>query len=111
LGAEEDGFIRVRVRLLTTEEGGRLGPIADGYRASWNLGNRAGKGERMINDAPLLLEEGEWLAPGESADAPIHPLAPEFWTDVSAGDEIAMHEGQRVVGHGQVLEVVRPPAR
>jgi hypothetical protein len=114
---QERGFLRVRIRLLTTEEGGRQGPIADGYRASWDIGNVTESGEWTINDAPLLLEDRDWLAlledrdwlaPGEVADARIHPLAPEFWTDVAAGAEIAMHEGRRVVGRGEVLEVVEP---
>jgi hypothetical protein len=59
-------------------------------------------------DAPLLLEECESLPPGESATARIHPLASEFWTNVSPGLEITMHEGRRIVGRGEVLEVVGP---
>ena len=42
---QERGFIRVRIRLLTTEEGGRQGPIADGYRASWDIGKVTESGE------------------------------------------------------------------
>jgi hypothetical protein len=45
----EEGFVRVRFRLPTTEEGGRQGPIADGYRACWDIGNRTDGGERMFN--------------------------------------------------------------
>ena len=105
----ERGFVRVRVRLLTTGEGGRDRPIADGYRASWNIGNLTDSGEWTSNDGPLLLEDREALAPGETATARIHPLVPESWTHVSAGLEITMHEGHRTVGRGEVLEVV-PPA-
>jgi translation elongation factor EF-Tu-like GTPase len=105
-GERERGFILVRVRLLTTDEGGRKGPIADGYRASWDIGNRSEEREWTINDAPLLLDGRDWLAPGESANVRIHPFAPEFWTLVSAGAEIAMHEGRRIVGRGKVLEVI-----
>jgi hypothetical protein len=105
----EEGFVRVRFRLLTTEEGGRRGPIADGYRACWDIGNRTDGGERMFNDAPLLIEDGdEWIAPGSGGVARIHPLVPEFWADVRPGLEVAMYEGSRVVGRGQVLEVVGP---
>lgn len=102
------GFIRVRVRLLSADEGGRKGPIDDGYRASWGISNRSEEGEWTISDAPLLLEGRDWLPPGESANVRIHPLWPEFWTEVSAGTELAMHEGSRVVGHGEVIEVVGP---
>jgi hypothetical protein len=89
--------------------GGRKGAIADGYRASWNIGNATESGEPTINGGPLLLEDRDWLAPGDVADARIHPLAPEFWTDVAPRAEIAMHEGLRVVGFGEVLEVGEPP--
>jgi hypothetical protein len=102
----EQGFVRIRVRLLTTAEGGRQGPISDGYRSSWNIGNRTDSGEWSFNDAPMLLDDRESLAPGESATARIHPLAPEFWIHVSAGLGIAMHEGARVVGRAEVLAVV-----
>jgi translation elongation factor EF-Tu-like GTPase len=102
----EQGFVRIRVRLLATDEGGRQGPIFDGYRSSWNIGNRTDSGEWTVSDAPMLLEDSESLAPGESATARIHPLAPEFWTHVSAGLEIAMHEGARVVGRAEILAVV-----
>ena len=105
----EHGFVRVRFRLLTTDEGGRKGPIADGYRASWDIGNRTDSGEWTSNDAPLLLEcHDEWVAPGETAIARIHPLVPELWAHVRPGLEVAMHEGSRVVGRGEVIEVVGP---
>jgi hypothetical protein len=38
----EEGFVRVRFRLLTPEEGGRQEPIADGYRACWDIGQSNG---------------------------------------------------------------------
>ena len=106
----EEGFVRVRFRLLKTEEGGRQGPIADGYRACWDIGNRTDSGERMFNDAPMLFEgSDEWIPPGEGGLARIHPLVPAYWVNVSPGLEVAMYEGSRIVGGGEVLEVV-PPA-
>jgi elongation factor Tu len=103
----EHGFVRVRVRLLTAAEGGRRGPIADGYRADWDIGNRAESGERTINGAPVLLEASTSLAPGESATLRLHPVAPEFWKHVKPGLEVEMREGPRVVGRGKVLDIVR----
>ena len=103
----EQGFIRVRLRLLGTDEGGRTGPIADGYRSSWDIGNRSEDDEPTINDAPLLFDEpGKWLAPRESSTARLHPLAPELWRHVGPGLEVVMKEGARVVGRGEVIEVV-----
>jgi translation elongation factor EF-Tu-like GTPase len=106
----DQGFLRVRVRLLTTEEGGRQSPIFDGYRAAWDIGNLSESGEWTTKDAPLLFENRDSLPLGETAEARIHPIAPELWTDVSAGAQIAMHEGLRVVGRAEVLEVVGPTA-
>jgi hypothetical protein len=105
----EQGFVRLRLRLLPTEEGGRKGPIADGYRGSWDIGNRSEDDEPTSNDAPLLFDEpGKWLSPGESATARLHPLAPEFWLHVKPGLKVVMKEGRRVVGRGEVVEVVAP---
>ena len=106
--ATEEGFVRVRLRVLATDEGGRQGPLFDGYRANWDIGNRTEDGGRTTNDAPLLLDEQESLVPGAIADVRIIPIAPEFWTHLSVGQEIVMHEGGRIVGRGEVLEVVGP---
>jgi hypothetical protein len=103
----EEGFVRVRFRLLTTAEGGRHAPIGDGYRACWDIGNRTESGERMFNDAPMLYESrDEWIAPGGDGVARIHPLVPELWVNVQPGPDVEMYEGSRVVGRGEVLEVV-----
>jgi hypothetical protein len=101
----EHGFVRVHLRLLTSAEGGRKGPIADGYRACWDIGNRY-EGGSGFNDAPLLLDGRGFLAPGESANVRISPLLPQHWTQVTAGAEIAMYEGSRMVGRGTVVEVI-----
>ena len=106
--ATEKGFVRVRLRVVATDEGGRQGLLFDGYRANWDIGNRTEDGGRTSNDAPLLLDDQESLAPGAIADVRIIPIAPEFWTHVSVGQEIEMREGGRIVGRGEVLEVVGP---
>lgn len=106
-GGRQQGFIRVRFRLLTAEEGGRQGPIGDGYRASWDIGNRTESGERMLNDGPMLFEDGDGsVSPGAGGVARIHPTAPESWADVRPGLDVVMYEGSRVVGRAEVLEVV-----
>ncbi len=64
----EHGFVRVRLPLLATDEGGRKNPVWSDYRSSWDIGN-AYNGEWTINEAPLVLEDVESIAPGEEATA------------------------------------------
>jgi hypothetical protein len=73
----QHGFIRVRLMLLTPDEGGRSRPVFSDYRASWDIGNTY-EGQWTVNDAPLVFEDVEKLEPGEEALARIHPLRPEF---------------------------------
>jgi hypothetical protein len=108
LGYErEHGYVRVRMRLVPTEEGGRARAIFSEYRASWDIGNTV-NGEWCLNDAPLVFEDVGSVAPGREAIARIHPVAPEFWRHVDLGSTIHAHEGRRRVGTATVLEVVRP---
>ena len=100
------GYIRARLRLLTTVEGGRNGPIFTGYRSHWSF-PRDVHAER--HDAPLTLEDGDALELGEEAMARLHPLFPELWPPVTPGLRLNMLEGARVVGTAEVVEAV-PPA-
>ncbi|GAA5014900.1 hypothetical protein GCM10023317_53880 [Actinopolymorpha pittospori] len=104
----EHGYIRARLWLLSTEDGGRKGPIASGYRSCWAFPPEV---HDEMHDAPLTLESGvgEWLAPGAEAIVRLHPLAPDLWPPITPGIRLTMVEGARVVGMADVLEAV-PPA-
>jgi hypothetical protein len=103
----DHGYIRIRLRLTPTEQGGRGNRVWSDYRSSWDIGNTY-NGEWTLNDAPLVLEDVEAIAPGEEAIARIHPLAPEYWGDIGPGTVIHAHEGSRRVATATVLEVVAP---
>ncbi len=104
----ENGYVRIDLRVLAPEEGGRRKPIFSEYRSCWDIGNTY-EGEPMFNDAPLVLEgEVESIAPGERGTARIHPIAPEYWSELEAGTTIYAHEGSRRVAVAEVLEVVPP---
>ncbi len=102
----ERGYLRVSLNLASPTEG-RKTPVLSGYRACWDIGATY-EGARTFNDAPITIEDAPTIAPGATGTVRLHPLAPEFWTDVRVGQAITMHEGSRVVGHGVVLEIVRP---
>ena len=59
----EHGYIRVLFRLTPTEDGGRKGPVFSDCRAAWDIGNTY-NGEWTVNDAPLVFEDVESVAPG-----------------------------------------------
>lgn len=89
---------KVRVRLLTSEAGGRKTPLRSDARLSWAIGNPT------HNDARLYFT-GE-LSPGASCDATLRPLYGEAWEHLSIGTVIAMHEGARVVGQATITDLV-----
>jgi hypothetical protein len=99
--------LRVSLSLASPTEG-RTTPISSGYRACWDIGATY-EGAKTFNDAPITIEYASQIAPGDDGTVRLHPLTPELWKHVRVGQAIAMHEGQRVVGRGTVLEVV-PPA-
>jgi translation elongation factor EF-Tu-like GTPase len=99
------GYIRARLRLLTTDEGGRNSPIYSGHRSHWAFPPEVHE-ER--HDAPLTLEGTRVLALGDEAMARLHPLFPELWPEVEPGLRLTMLEGARIVGTAEVVEVVPP---
>ena len=96
--------VEVRISVRSTAEGGRRHPVFSGYRASFWLGRSEG-GRRAYNDAGVYLTESEELAPGQTGDASLVPLRPEYWRHLRCGDTIEMSEGSRVVGIATVLAV------
>ena len=73
----ERGYIRARLRLLTTEEGGRQSAIASCYRSHWAFAPEVHDESR---DGPLTLESGpgQWLHPDAETMVRLHPLAPDL---------------------------------
>jgi hypothetical protein len=97
------GYIRARLRLLSTEEGGRQNPIFHGHRSCWGFPPEV---HPYMHDAPLVIEQ-EWaLPPGGVATVRLHPLWPEHWPDIQPGLLLGMFEGSRLVGRAEVLKVV-----
>jgi hypothetical protein len=102
------GYVRARLRLLPTEQGGRRTAILSGYRPQWDLGYRTDEGEIAYCDAQVRLEDVASLAPGDEGTVRLHPFFPEYWRDVEPGVVLALYEGNRRLGEARVLEVARP---
>lgn len=101
----ECGYIRARLRLLTTAQGGRHTPICSGYRAHWAFPPGF---HQEDHDAPLTLEPERTLAPGDEAMVRLHPLAPDLWPQGTPGLRLSMFEGTKLVGLADVVEFVPP---
>ncbi len=80
--------LRVNMRLLGTEEGGRKGGIQSGYKCQWRSDRKPGD-----NDAAVDLDHA--LAPGEESPAWLHLAVPRLWEDaVTVGDLLEGREGE-----------------
>ena len=102
------GYVRVSLTLLTTEQGGRKGPFASGYRPQWDLGHRDEDGRIVFSDAEVWLENEVMLHPGGTAVVRLHPFFPEYWHGVREGSVLGLYEGARRLGEARVLEFVPP---
>jgi hypothetical protein len=100
--------VEARIFARNTADGGRRHPVFSGYRASFWLGRYA-DGRRTCNDAGVYLKVGEELAPGQTGEAWLVPLRPEFWDHLRVGDVIEMSEGERVVGTATVTALQPKP--
>jgi hypothetical protein len=97
---------RARIHLLRMDEGGRHHGVRSGYRTNFYFGLHTPAGEKLYNDATLVLEGVEVLQPGESAYATVVPLYPEIVGGVlQIGLEFDINEGGRLVGRGIVLDI------
>lgn len=96
--------IDVELTLLSSDEGGRRGPIFGEYRGVFSASSNEGYSMRF------LLPDGCSFSPGETLTLAVQFYFPEQALPAfSLGTEFAMLEG-RVVGYGRVAKVYRPQA-
>ncbi len=95
--------IKASVYLLSTEEGGRKGPIFSGYRPIifWEPAMINGG-----NDARMTIELKDECKPGDRCDATLKFYHPELLPDgIAPGKSFTLREGRKIVGRGTVLGV------
>lgn len=94
--------IEVQVTLLSSEAGGRIGPVSSGYRPNHDFGI-----EGSTNDAVHEYPGVERLRPGECARALLWLAFPEAQHGrLYSGFEFTVQEGGRVVGKGKIIQVL-----
>lgn len=101
---------RVRIELLTAEEGGRTAPLAAGssYRPNHNF---FGADERLMVIGAINLGEGQAPGPGDVFEIEMDFLAGELFWVITPGRCWRIQEGPKLVGRGTVLQVNTPARR
>ncbi|MEU8140693.1 hypothetical protein [Nonomuraea sp. NPDC048901] len=107
LASGEPHFV-VQLTLVKTEEGGRQGRIAPGYRPQLWIGQRSASGDMIHWDSRLYPHSGRGIRPGETGKALLFLLSlPPAVLQV--GERLEFFEGQRRVAIGEVLSAVNLP--
>ena len=95
------------ITYLKTEEGGRKGYAASGYRPHVKFDGR----KEMTSGEQLFVDKDK-VFPGDTATAEIRILSPHFFENyLFVGQHFEIGEGSKVVGHGKVLEIINPKLR
>jgi translation elongation factor EF-Tu-like GTPase len=91
--------LRVTLRFLTTDEGGRKTLAYSGYRPQFYYNSL----HYVVN----LKFPKEGIAPGERTTAELEFLRPELlWGNISVGKLFGIYEGQKKVAEGEVVEII-----
>jgi translation elongation factor EF-Tu-like GTPase len=93
--------IEVELTLLPTEHGGRKGPVSTGYRPQFYYGNED------WDAAHTYIDRGV-VHPGQSVKAWVDFFSPQYHRGrVYVGMPFLLREGDRVVGYGRVVKILR----
>lgn len=97
--------MRTRLRMMTTEEGGRQRAVWSGYRPHVWFGG-IGEGQRAYYGVQVTLDAADQAEPGLDVSAILQPLVPASWPDVMPGTTLHLYEGVREVGQAHVRDIV-----
>src|SRR5262245_42006695 len=90
------------VKYKRTEDGGRRGFVASGYRGQikFPFTERQTSGQQTFQDK-------ERVYPGETATATIRVVSPQFFANaLQEGMEFEIREGPIIVGFGKLLKIL-----
>jgi hypothetical protein len=95
-----DLALTVRLELFPQAQGGRRSPVRSGYRPTLWFGDTDPDGELRLHSCVVYFHDRDTVAPGESVDADLAPVAFETWPTVAAGARFDVFDGTRPVGRG-----------
>lgn len=98
-----DPDAEIELHLLATALGGRVRPVATGYRGAHLVR------EGYLTSGEIVLTDREWLMPGDSAPALVTYVSPEAYPAcLWVGKTMPVQEGGRVVGSATIRRVLNP---
>ncbi|MES1221408.1 MAG: hypothetical protein ABUT20_38260 [Bacteroidota bacterium] len=93
-----------KVTYLTTEEGGRIGYAASGYRPHVKF-----DGREYLTSGEQLFVDKEKVFPGDTVRAEIRILSVDFFKNyLFVGQHFEVAEASHLVGHGEIIEIINP---
>jgi hypothetical protein len=93
-------LLQVRLRMHTSEEGGRLiSYIMPGYRPDWKSTSKP-----EYNCAQVFMAQTK-LTSGEDGWVFLQPLSAELWNKVAIDDVLFCQEGPKEVGRAIVIAI------
>jgi hypothetical protein len=102
----EPDFI-AKVTYLTTEQGGRKGYAASGYRPHVKF-----DGRKELTSGEQLFVDREKVFPGDTVTAEIRILGKNLFKNyLFIGQHFEVAEASHLVGHGEIIEVTNPDLR
>jgi translation elongation factor EF-Tu-like GTPase len=91
--------LSAHIYLRASDEGGRQGYVASGYRPLLRFGD-------LYTDGAISLIDRERALPGESLDVHIDLPQPEYVAEhVRIGARFAISEGTHEVGEGTIIDL------
>ena len=90
-----------KLKYKTFDEGGRSSPAKSGYRPQISF-----EFEEIITSGRQIFLGKEWACPGETVDAEITILSPQFFEHkLFEGLEFKFMEGPHLIGTGKILSI------
>ncbi len=106
MGQVASKYVTANLKLLTTKEGGRLSGIASGYRPNHVFEYSDGQ-VLSTYIGEIEFDDSTWIQPGEIRKVTIRFLfVPEIEKYLIVGNKWWIHEGGRLIGEGEILEVL-----
>ena len=98
-------FVKAIIKLKSSGEGGKLSGILPGYSPNHVFEYKAGQ-MLMAHIGEIQWDDGEWIMPGEQKKVTIEfVLVPEVEKYLTVGRKWWIHEGPKVVGEAEIIEV------
>ncbi|MGV3540442.1 MAG: hypothetical protein ACO1OQ_11565 [Rufibacter sp.] len=97
--------VKAKLKLKSTEEGGRYNWVQSGYRPN-HVFEYTSNGAFKTYIGEVILEEDDFILPGEEKKVRVNFLLEQpIEKYINVGRKWWIHEGRKVVGEGEILDI------